>query len=305
MKRKIVSICVSMGLLATIVPVIASANGNLGNVIVVDDEGDGDYTSIQEAIDSAYPGDIIKVYSGTYDDTRTPDSIIVDKSVVIEGIAEELGRGDDTGKPVVDGHNGVKMTIFETDSVTITGFILGSLTIYHSSNITISDNVLNSIQDHGGEEGIIIIGGQNILIARNALRNHAPALYINAETRSNITITQNNFMNNIRHTKFIISGLLSGTKSYPAENSIVFTENYWGADYIFWKEDHSYNWRWGFIQYTLFYIFFCHKPMYNFFPNLPKPIFGKIQLFDDKSSYDISLPWILFDKNPAQEPYII
>lgn len=36
------------------------------DVIIVDDEGDGDYTSIKEAVNNANPGDTIEVYSGTY-----------------------------------------------------------------------------------------------------------------------------------------------------------------------------------------------------------------------------------------------
>jgi hypothetical protein len=35
-------------------------------IIIVDDEGDGDYTSIKEALNHANPGDTIEVYSGTY-----------------------------------------------------------------------------------------------------------------------------------------------------------------------------------------------------------------------------------------------
>ncbi|MBN2603957.1 MAG: hypothetical protein JXA91_07500, partial [Candidatus Thermoplasmatota archaeon] len=37
-----------------------------GKIIYVDNEGDGDYTCIQDAIDNATEGDIILVYSGLY-----------------------------------------------------------------------------------------------------------------------------------------------------------------------------------------------------------------------------------------------
>jgi hypothetical protein len=44
-----------------------------GDTIIVDDDGTGDYTSIQDAIDNASPGDYIVVKSGTYGDQLTVD----------------------------------------------------------------------------------------------------------------------------------------------------------------------------------------------------------------------------------------
>jgi len=38
--------------------------------LFVDNEGDGDYDSIQAAINAASSGDIIKVYSGKYNENR-------------------------------------------------------------------------------------------------------------------------------------------------------------------------------------------------------------------------------------------
>ena len=40
----------------------------VGDIIVVDDEGDGDFIRIKDALNYASPGDTIEVYSGTYNE---------------------------------------------------------------------------------------------------------------------------------------------------------------------------------------------------------------------------------------------
>ncbi|HEC92394.1 MAG TPA: hypothetical protein ENI51_05290, partial [Candidatus Atribacteria bacterium] len=64
---------------------------------IVDDEGDGDYTSIQTAIDHANNGDTIMVFSGYY-----PENLCIEKEIFLIGIEEEFENGTDTGKPVVE-----------------------------------------------------------------------------------------------------------------------------------------------------------------------------------------------------------
>ena len=307
MKMKLRNICICIILILAAMSMSISAktfkDTIIGGEIIVDDEGDGDYTSIQEAIDNANPGDVIKVYSGTYDDILYPDSIIVDKPLTLEGIPEEYGQGSDSGKPVVDGYNGVILTISDVDSVVVTGFQVGCLKIIRSSNITISYNLLNSRRDHGGEEGISINGGENILIYRNSLRNHVHALSIYVKSNSHIEVKQNNLINNVRHAKFRISEWYkihhNGT---TANKSIFYSENYWGADLKIWEEDHIDTWNRFIIQNVLFYYIFCKRPDYHTFSGSKKFIFGKIQPFEDESTIDVSFPWILFDKNPASNP---
>ena len=139
MKKKVGNICICIILILAAVSIATDAktiqNNTIKNEIIVDDEGDGDFTSIQEAIDFAQPGDIIKVYSGTYDDILYPDSIIIDKSLKLEGIAEEYEQGDDTGKPEIDGYNGAILTISDADIVEVTGFKIGCMKVIRSSNI--------------------------------------------------------------------------------------------------------------------------------------------------------------------------
>ena len=64
----------------------------------MDDEGDGDFVSIQAAINAAKDGDTIEVYSGIYH-----ENLVVNKRVSLIGIPYELGEGNDEGKPVIEG----------------------------------------------------------------------------------------------------------------------------------------------------------------------------------------------------------
>lgn len=66
-------------------------------VILVDDEGDGDYTSIKEALNNSNPGDTIEIYSGIYYEYN----ITITFPINILGISQEVGEGNDTGKPVI------------------------------------------------------------------------------------------------------------------------------------------------------------------------------------------------------------
>jgi parallel beta-helix repeat protein len=85
--------------------------------IQVDDDGDGDYTSISDAIAHANTDDVIEVYSGTY-----TEHVVVPLRVTLQGIAEELGGGGGSGKPVVDGSGSGNVIEITADGVIITGF---------------------------------------------------------------------------------------------------------------------------------------------------------------------------------------
>ena len=113
-------------------------------VITVDDEGDGDYTSIKEAVNNSNPGDTIEVYSGTYYECGIE---IHTENITLKGIPYELGNGGDTGKPFINGE-GKDFVIgyIMTEGVLVTGFRMenggGSghdiVTIYKSKNCIFS-----------------------------------------------------------------------------------------------------------------------------------------------------------------------
>lgn len=102
-----------------------------GKIIYVDDDGGGDFTSIQDAIDAASKGDIIKIYSGLYkepyrllpekikyDDNRKPipdiynihdvQYLILKDGISLIGLGYDSPVGDDEGPPIIIPYRKVK-----------------------------------------------------------------------------------------------------------------------------------------------------------------------------------------------------
>ena len=87
-------------LLLALIPNGVSSNVSITqkSTITVDNEGDGDFTTIQEAIDSASSGDTIEVYSGEY----MENVVLHIEGLTLIGIDSELGTGSDTGYPIIN-----------------------------------------------------------------------------------------------------------------------------------------------------------------------------------------------------------
>ncbi len=160
----------------SIIPSISSEQISIGDVITVDDEGDGDYTSIKEAVNNSNPGDTIEVYSGTYPE----DGIrIVKENISLLGISYELGEGNDTGKPFIEG-NGTEIIIrVEASYVIVSNFRieksssmaciqLGADEPRKQNSNTISDCIIRNSTHSGIRIGDI---GKNIRIFNNEIRN--------------------------------------------------------------------------------------------------------------------------------------
>jgi len=104
------------------IPSITSKQTLGEHIITVDDEpGDANYTSIKEAVKHAQPGDTIEVYSGTY---YEHDIIIGKQGITLQGVPNELGSGNDTGKPMITSTANLTILYARGDDITITGFII-------------------------------------------------------------------------------------------------------------------------------------------------------------------------------------
>ncbi len=162
----------------SIIPSISSEQISIGDVITVDDEGDGDYTSIKEAVKNASEGNTIEVYSGTY----LEDGIRIEKeNISLLGISYELGEGNDTGKPFIRG-NGTDIIIrTEASYVIVSNFRIEKSSSMaciqlgpdestdesrNQNNNTISDCIIRNSTHSGIRVGDI---GRNIRIINNEI----------------------------------------------------------------------------------------------------------------------------------------
>ncbi len=169
------------------------ACSNRANLITVDDEGDGDFTSIIEAVNYLQPGDTIEVYSGTYYEYYIWINV---SNVIIRGVDFELGNGNDTGKPRIYGED--KERIFLTSNVnniTINNFFFDNrgpdgvnmiLGLYDSENITISDSIFFNCT-----HGIKIYESNYCIINNNTIAHTSNRAGIHVHYASNIVITNN------------------------------------------------------------------------------------------------------------------
>lgn len=179
------------------------------NIITVDDEGDGDYTSIQDAIDNASEGDTIEVYSGIY-----YENVDVDKTVNLTGVDSELGNGNDVGKPIIDGRGkDDNVVLVKCDYVEISGFYIRNCSIGFSgvrllSNFTnIRNNIISSC---GG--GIDLWLTHNITVYNNSIVYNNWGIYF--DSCDNCQIKNNSIIDNIY-------GIELGSSSIEIRNNTV------------------------------------------------------------------------------------
>ena len=182
---------------------------------IVDDEGDGDYTLIQDAINAASDGDIIEVYSGTY-----TENILIDMELELIGIDTEYMNGGDSGKPIIDG-NMVKdvISVFTGGSfpVTIMGFVIqnsgmrdSGIFVDFSADVHIAENDIKD-NHHGihvyhscttieenmvfdNEWGILTEFSDHCIITENIMENNH--IGMDLDSSNELTVNRNDFTNN-------------------------------------------------------------------------------------------------------------
>ena len=169
--------------------------GTLANTWIVDNEGDGDFATIQAAIDAATAGDIIDVYSGVYH-----ESVNINKSLQLIGKDIEYLTGTDTGKPEIYGtglDNTVSVYTNNLDvPVKISGFVIthsgnhhAGVYLEYSRSVEVSNNVL-TLNHHGFQ----LYYAETDHIQQNNITNNDYAAII--EFSNYCTISMNTIENN-------------------------------------------------------------------------------------------------------------
>ena len=178
-----------------------ASGGDTGDIGPVVDTNTGTgYSTIQEAVDAASPGDTIAVSAGTY-----PETVSIAKPLTLDGAQMGVdARGRSGSESVVDG----TITI-ATSSVTVDGFSLNDpvgghlLTIGgQSSDVTIKNNII----DNKGY--VATFSGNNIVFTQNAITNDNPTSGIEANSNpgSTYNVSDNSFTGVVPTADFTVIG---------------------------------------------------------------------------------------------------
>ena len=176
--------------------------------ISVDDDGDADYTQIQNAIDAASDGDTIFVNEGTYYET-----LVIDKSISL--------IGEDKDKTIIRFQESSKISqniiLIYANSCTVKEFkLIGDNTSsdivgikFNSSNNTISNN-------------IIMFTNYGIYIDDNSKNNNVS---LNIISNCSESISSHNADNNNISRNSISSSSLYGIYLFGSDNNMIFGNN--------------------------------------------------------------------------------
>jgi len=196
MKTKLIGIFICMLLIGTVLPAsgtviktnnTASSNRS-GNILYVGGSGEGNYSSIQDAIDDAVDGDTVFVYD---DSSPYYEFVVVNKSINL------IGENRET--TVIDG-GGSGFVCISADGVTISGFTIRNesfgINIRSNSN-TITSNTITSNSWYGID--LHYSSGNTITGNTISLNNKYGIRLFNSVGN---TILKNNFIGNKRAAFF-------------------------------------------------------------------------------------------------------
>ncbi|MCU0851350.1 MAG: right-handed parallel beta-helix repeat-containing protein [Candidatus Thermoplasmatota archaeon] len=200
-RNKPLTIGIILLFVGTNITPLVSSELTLGNTIItVDDEpGDADYTSIKEALNHSNPGDTIEVYSGTYNESNIT---IMIPNLTLKGIPNELGDGNDSGKPIIDiPYQWYNLLIIKVDNISIIGFkIISSQGDYGPRTVWVSNvkhfyftNNEILITKETLVEVMVISKSTYITIQNNLVDGGQNQLYI--QESHNCRILNNTFVN--------------------------------------------------------------------------------------------------------------
>ncbi len=169
-----------------IISAIGPVSSPYGKIIIVDDEGDGDYTSIKEAVNNSAPGDTIEVYSGTFNE----HSIYIEiNDVSIIGIPYELGNGNDSGKPFINTGDSNSIFIVNASGVVITNFKMNSLGAsvirIQATNCIVSNNNITGLNK--GSSAVRVEDSSKFQIIGNEFKNFKTGIFIRSGGHFNIS----------------------------------------------------------------------------------------------------------------------
>jgi len=275
-----------------------STSRALASTWIVDNEGDGDFTSIQAAVDAAASGDTVDVYSGTYF-----ENVNINKSLQLIGKATEYLTGSDTGKPEIYGtglDNTVSVYTNNQDvPVKISGFVIthsgnhhAGVYIEYSRSVEVSNNDL--VLNHHGFQ---LYYAETDHIQQNNITDNDYAAII--EFSNYCTMSMNHIVDNTHGLQLSVS--ISNTIT---QNEIKGTTGDYGLlllrSYI---NEISFN---NFVENSKQASFLnCINTWHdNYWSNKAGvlPLFVIFGIFQANIFPALKVPWAQFDLRPAATP---
>ncbi len=125
------------------------------------------YTTIQSAIDAASPGEFLRVWTGTYN-----ESIVIDKPLTLEG--------NGSINTIIDGGGSGTVVTIKTSNVSFKGFTVtggaispgyAGILVYNVQDIIIENNTVTNCYD-----GIRLDGASNNIVTGNNIENNQMGL---------------------------------------------------------------------------------------------------------------------------------
>jgi parallel beta-helix repeat protein len=241
--KKILVVGVVLLFLGSSIPLIASQPLHGKHIITVDDDGDGDYTSIRDAVNHSHPEDIIEVYSGTY----AEDNILIKTpNITLIGLPYEPDGGNHTGKPLIVRKGYMQIIQVEADKITITGFILQDnhsernpfyqgqfIDLFAANECLISNNTIQNGTNYS--VGIDCYNSTKIQIINNSIKNMDwEGIYL--EYSNNASVSGNSIIHSqtgvslfkskaINITKNKINGCGTGIALSNSQNNTLYLNN--------------------------------------------------------------------------------
>jgi len=171
-------------LLSALIVIMMSMTAIQAATITVGPEGD--YATIQAAVDGASPGDTIRVESGTF-----RENIVINKSVVLRG------RDAGDGRPVVDGKGVGSAIVLSADEITVEGLVVMN-SGFGKSGIEVGsdDNTIrNNLVTANKWYGISLADSDDNVISGNVVSGNKYGIWISAGSLGS-RVTKNELKDN-------------------------------------------------------------------------------------------------------------